>query len=189
MTKRPPELPPPVARQENNDIWFREKEKITEYIEKNDISSRELEVAYQLALGVTEDDEDIAPAITKEVKTLAQLLHKHIENGFPLNEIAEMISSRTLLELSKDDFHKWLTELSITENEKKVLRSIVEERRVGTITFVDKKTGEDIFEFKIPKGEAFLSSTPVWAYNFERFLKDAIAHSTGRGIQIWFEAQ
>ncbi len=140
-------------------------------------------------MGIPEDDEDIAPAITKEVKALAQLLNKHIENGFPLNEIADMVSSRSRLESLKDNFYKWITELTISENEKKLLRSIVEERRTGTITFVDKKTGDDIIEFKIPKDEAQRSSTPVWAFNFERFLKDAIARSTGKGIQIWFEAK
>lgn len=188
MTKRPPEIPPPVARQENNDKWHREREKIAEYIEKNNINSRELEAAYQLALGVPENDEDIAPLLTNEVKSVTKLLEKHISDGFPLNEIAEMITDRTRLESTKDSFHKWVSGLSLSQNEKKLLHSIVEERRVGTIQFVDKKTGNDIFEFKIPKTEVSHSSTPVWAFNFERLLKDALARSTGKGIAIWFEA-
>lgn len=46
----------------------------------------------------------------------------------------------------KDEVMRWISELEISTNEKKLLRSIIEQRRVGTIQIFDIKTGKQIFE-------------------------------------------
>lgn len=179
--------PMPGGAHEEEDKWKREKQEISNYIERYNISSQQLEAAYLLAMGTPEDDPDISPMLSEEVRALAKIIDQHTLAGLPLNEIANQISFRRQLETTKNDFQEWLTQLEISENERKLLRSIVEKRRMGTVTFMDKQTGKDIFEFKIPE-LARDSSTPTWMVNFEHFLKDAIARSTGKGIEIWFEA-
>ena len=165
----------------------KEREDIVGYIEKYDINSEQLEIAYELAMGVPEDKD--ALALSEQVRALAKMIDEHTASGFPLTEIRKLVDIYKKMDEKKGDLKKWITQLEITENEKNLLVSVVEERRIGTIMFEDARSGNDIFRFDIPNDAKETSSTPVWAHNFERLLKDAIARSTRAKIRIWFAAK
>ncbi|EKE07030.1 MAG: hypothetical protein ACD_18C00209G0004 [uncultured bacterium] len=162
------------------------RDQILSFAEKHDLNSKQLETAYLLALGTPEEDEEVQQFLSEEVKELSKIINKASLEGVPLNEIGDMIAHHKGLEESKQNFTEWVSGLDISIKEKNLIASIIEKRRVGVLTFVDRKTGDDLFDFEIPKSSKESSSTPVWAYNFEILLKDAIKKSTDGKFEIWF---
>ncbi|MFA7244629.1 MAG: hypothetical protein WC070_00435 [Candidatus Magasanikbacteria bacterium] len=159
------------------------------FAEKNDLNSKQLETAYLLSLGTPEDDADIQQNLSDEVRELAKLMSKASLEGVPLNEIGDFIAQSKNLEGGKEYFKTWVSGLDISDKEKKLITSIIEKRRVGTLTFVDRNTGEELFDFRIPEEAVETSSTPVWAINLEKFLKDAMNRASDGKIEIWFVAK
>ena len=55
------------------------------------------------------------------------------DNGYPLNRFAELVDAKQVVERAVPEYHEFLDEMEISNNEKQVLRSIVDKGRSGEI--------------------------------------------------------
>ena len=122
---------------------------IIEFIKKHDLTSGEITVAYEIALGI---DQEIDPEnpIREEVYVLARKIDQHTVDGLTLNRIQELITTKEDYELAIEKYFSMVDSMLLTDNEKRTLKSIIEKERKGILTIVDTKTQKEITEIVIP---------------------------------------
>lgn len=110
-----------------SDQVLQEKE-FMKFLAENNYSWAELEEAYHRLCGISEE---------KIENTRVENLLEHMENlstqHFPINRFAHIINSMKDLEDSVSIFEHFVRDLAVSENEKKVLYSIVREGRAGKL--------------------------------------------------------
>ena len=124
----------------------KKENELLEYMQKLHITSEEATLAYEQSLGIP-----IEKTVREEVFQLAQKIDDLTRNGLPLNRVPELLEEIDNIEISPEVFDTLVGSLQITDNEKKVLRSIVEKKRAGELEVLDPKTKEEIATYKIPK--------------------------------------
>ena len=67
-------------------------EDIIKFIDENHITSREIEIAYELTLGVYENNPEEPPR--EEVYFLVKKIDEQTKNGLPLNSIQDLIQQK-----------------------------------------------------------------------------------------------
>ena len=117
---------------------------------KHAVTSAELFVAYQIALGISPGEVETKQPIRAEVFTLAEKMDKYMGSGLPVNRITELIVSKENYELAPNLYYKMVEIMQVTDKEKGVLRSVLEKRRSGKLIIVDPKTQTELAEINIP---------------------------------------
>ena len=132
-----------------------EKEQINDLIsfcEYHNFSSDELFTAYRIAIGTFPEDEKKGAQIwhtRKEVFLLAKKMLDYMEKGLAVNKITVLITTQKNLESAPDLYYKMVDAMQVTDKEKKVLRSIVERKRSGTLTVLDFKTKDELSKLEV----------------------------------------
>lgn len=144
--KNPMEFP-----KAGDDPQEKQLEEIIDFSKSNDISSEELFVSYQLAMGLSLGELELKQVPREEVFSLSKIMGEHMKNGLAVNRIAGLVESKKDYETATETYQMMVDELKITEKEKGVLKSIVTGKRPGVITIINDETSEDLAEIIILK--------------------------------------
>jgi len=125
---------------------------IVSFSKSNNISSEELFIAYKLAMGLSFGELDLKQPPRETVFALAKMMGEHLQNGLAVNRIAGLIDTKRLYEAAVEIYSVMVEGMQITEEEKKLLKSIVAEKKSGVITVVDDQTGEKLITITVTKG-------------------------------------
>lgn len=151
---------------------------IVEFARKHDITSQELMTAYEMALGVPHNETSIENPTREEVYALAQKIDKQTKNGLPLNKIAWLIGTKTEYEQAVPNYLLAVNSMLLTDNEKRVLRSVIEKERKGVLTILDAKSERELKEIQIPPKyfkEFNTNQTALYLiYNLRKYAKQNI---------------
>ncbi|MFZ1720049.1 MAG: hypothetical protein WAU28_01700 [Candidatus Moraniibacteriota bacterium] len=144
--KNPMEFP-----KTGDDPQEKQLEEIISFSKSNNISSEELFVSYQLAMGLSLEELELKQAPREEVFSLSKIMGEHMKNGLAVNRIAGLVESKKDYETAAETYSMMVDELKITKKEKGVLKSIVIGKRPGVITIINDETSEDLAEITILK--------------------------------------
>jgi len=138
----------------NSDVEDVDKsrvESLVTFVKKHNISSDELFTAYQLAMGIHSIDNNGALTTREEVSNLSKMMEDFMNKGLPVNRIAELVTIKKDYEEIPETYYMMVDKiLKITENERKVLRSILERKRPGILTVYNPKTHQELEVVNIP---------------------------------------
>lgn len=146
------------------------------YITERGFSADQLRAAYYRALGDTASGGD-----DPSVEELSGKILEMTDSGFPINRFASLIGSKQKYEDAKISCFGFIDSLSVSDNEKWVLRSIVERRRSGSIS-VDIADRESVdFKVRIPDN----TTTEAFALEFLEVLQGVVG-SIPQGTRYGF---
>jgi hypothetical protein len=123
----------------------REKEKggvdeLAIFIDGNDLSAKEANDAYLIAMGIGLGNPDVEDPINppkKEVYVLAEKMDQLMKEGLAVNRITEFLASiaetEKRLSTAIRDYNKMVESSNLIEREKKVLKSIITDSREGRL--------------------------------------------------------
>jgi len=120
--------------------------KIIDFVKLNDVDATDVFIAYQLSLGLSVEEIDVAETIDDNVSILADKMTAYQDAGFPLNDLVNLIEVKEEIDSSELVFNNLIEELLLSDNDKNVLRSIVNGKRPGTLTIIDADSGQDLAE-------------------------------------------
>ncbi|MBP9751472.1 MAG: hypothetical protein KBD19_01250 [Candidatus Moranbacteria bacterium] len=120
----------PFAQPQKPDLSEDDKKQIelTSYIKKHGYTANQIREAYVLVMGTDE-----TPSEDPGVEDLRTKLQSMIDDGFPVNRIGELVEMKWTVENSKERCLSYIDTLDVSENEKRLLSSIVERRRSGEL--------------------------------------------------------
>jgi hypothetical protein len=140
-----------IEMQRGEDPYKGQLDKIILYSKNHNVASDELSVAYKIALGFKPEEAAKEQKISEEVYALAKDLDNLMHDGLPANRIVELIKSKSDYEYAGDNYHFLVDAMQTGEKEKRLLHSIVDRKRVGTITIMDPKNFNEFAKIEIPK--------------------------------------
>ncbi len=126
-------------------------EDITDYVRENKISGTELRIAHEIALGISPEESGRTEEIRQEVRDLGDKIEEHTKNGLPINLVAEFMLKVEEYDLADQSYFNLVDDLPITDKEKKILYSVVTDKRVGIITFWDRHANSVVASIEIPQ--------------------------------------
>jgi hypothetical protein len=119
-----------------------ETEVFKRFIKEHRCTADQMREAYYRLLGISENKTEIP-----NVGLIYTEMQRMVDNRFPLNRFASLIESRQDFEDAVPMYHNFVEGLDISDNEKKVLRSIIDREREGEIVCL---VGNQIVaEFKV----------------------------------------
>ena len=141
----------PESRERGGDRELRMQKDIAVFIVEHHVTSRELSLAYQKALGFTDVELELDSPLREEVYKLAEKLDRCMRDGMPVNKVVELIGLRGEYEQSPETYLGMVEGMYISEDEKAVLRSVLEELKTGKLAVLNRKTGKYIADLHIPE--------------------------------------
>ncbi len=122
---------------------------LRDFVIANKISGSDLQISYLLALGVSA--EEIGGEINQKAKELAKNIKQLFDQGLALNQVADLVTERGEYENSVFEYSELVSKMHLTDKEKKILNSIVEKERSGTLSIMTDKHSIKIDELEIGK--------------------------------------
>ncbi len=101
---------------------------LASFIKKHGYTADQIREAYVLVMGTDE-----TPSEDPGVEELRAKLQSMIDDGFPVNRIGDLVEMKWTVENSKERCLSYIDTLDVSENEKRLLSSIVERRRSGEL--------------------------------------------------------
>lgn len=140
------------------------------FIKNSKISGAELEIAFSVAMGDSPKADPGKP-LREEVYALAKMLDEFTAKGLPIAEAMALIETQKNYEMAGETYNDMVDNaLRISDKEKRVLKSIVDEKRFGILTIIDSRTGRMLEQVNTsgaaPKGEFTknnLASFLIWS--------------------------
>jgi hypothetical protein len=136
---------------------------ILDFLTTRGMKGSDLREAYLLALEINDDEHEAS----QDVKDLSDKLKGLFSQGLALNRVTDLITFQEKFENSTIEYSDLVEKLLLTEREKKVLTSIVEQQRSGTLSVFINKLGV-VDELNINKEGS--ASKEELASNLLRFL-------------------
>lgn len=157
-----------------------EESNFRNFIKENENTADQIREAYYRLVGVNEEVEP-----TSEVAAILGKMREMVERSFPLNRFAVLIESKQNYENAVPMYHEYIDGLRISENEKRVLGSIIDKGRSGEFTcLVD---GEIVGEFEINvKDLGKAVAAVIIVQNIKKILENI---PTGRKYEFTFSEQ
>jgi hypothetical protein len=103
-----------------------------------------------MSLGLSEDETSYPDKINDKVRELAAKFTDMSKNGLPLTIIVELLEQIEEKESVVDVYHALVDTLAISDKEKAVLHSIIQNKRSGTLTIFIAETLKELEKIKIP---------------------------------------
>lgn len=119
-------------------------EELVNFIEEHSYSKEEIQEAYFRVCGVVDPEKD-----NERITALHNEMERMTKNRFPLNRFARVVDTYTDIEDNGGRFIEFVQGLPLTEKEKRVLLSIVEKKRNGTLALLSQKDGATLQVWKI----------------------------------------
>lgn len=146
-----------------NSIFDDEGVKFAHFLENNGYTAEEMEEAYYEMLGVGQEDK-----FTDRIKELSTKMNEMTDAGFPLNQVASLIHLKEKWENMIPDFMSYVDSMKVSENEKRMLKSIIDENRTGEVSVYLE--GEHLIDLQVPE----VKSGEAKALQFRTFLENVI---------------
>jgi hypothetical protein len=137
-----------IFKNEKNPFQEQTQE-IIEAVREGNFNSAEFRIAYQMSLGLSEDETSYPDKVDDKVRGLSAKLADMSKDGLPLTSIAGILKEIEERESVPDTYFALVDALAISDREKKLLYSIVEKKRNGTLFVSDKKTLGEVARLKI----------------------------------------
>lgn len=118
---------PKAAEVESPDD--QEQEGFKDFIKENRYTADQMREAYERLVGVNDEE-----GPTPEVAAILGRMREMVERKFPLNRFASLIESKQNYEDAVPMYHQYIGGLRISDNEKRVLDSIIDKERNGEFT-------------------------------------------------------
>ena len=162
---------------------------IIAFCKKNDISSTELMISYQIALGVpTVELLEEGKPLREEIFIVAKMIDKCIKEGYPINRIVDMIEGRSEHEDAPKNFEIMVDTLDISSNEKRLLKAVMNKEREGTLFIYNKDNEKKIVHFSITEAAQKKDYTQNdLAYELMFIINNALRIAGKDGIEVMFE--
>jgi len=131
-----------------SDLEREQQDEIVGFVKENKLSGQEFHDAYLIALGLPPDT-DAKEQKREEVFTLAKMLDDFMSKGFSANKIVSLLNLKKDFDKSDEIFFNMVdSEMEISDREKGALKSIVENKRQGSLTIEDIEAGK-LYELKL----------------------------------------
>lgn len=137
---------------------------------KHKFDSKEMTKAYEMALKLEENGSQ--KPVREEVKILSEKMKKFIDDGLALNRIVELINQKVDYESAPEKYYEMVDKMPINDKGKKVLKSILERKRVGSLAIFEegKKLCEVDVSDRVLSGECSQNDLAVeLLYILDRF--------------------
>lgn len=135
-----------------------------DFIDDGNFKAAQIREAYYQLCGISEDKNQ-----DNDVEKILEKMNEISKDNFPLNRFAEIIASKEKYENSVPEYYQYIDSLKIYDKEKKVLKSIVEQERLGEVScLVD---GNVIAEFKIEKGDDVKSLANEMIFYIDKMIR------------------
>ncbi|MEI8104183.1 MAG: hypothetical protein WCG84_04775 [Candidatus Moraniibacteriota bacterium] len=132
-------------RQANREHDDEETMKFLDFTKERGFTADQMREAYYRLCGisdVTSDRED-EPLVVELLEKMQEMVQYH----FPIDRFAKLINGKSDFEKSVESFHSYVESLTLSYNEKSMLKSIVDKMRTGEFQcFID---GDLAVEFTI----------------------------------------
>lgn len=138
----------PGKRYEGAEI--KQQAELVDFIRENKVDSQEFSDAYLIALGSSPEINPNHP-LREEVYALAKMLDDFMSKGFTMDKVGELIKTKRDYESSCETYASMVDIMQISDKEKKLLKSIVNNKRQGVLTIFDVQSGKEIDEINIPE--------------------------------------
>ena len=163
--------------------WQEQIQEINDIMHQGKFNGMELRLAYQMSLGLSEGETSYPDKITGKIRDLSVRLTDMSKNGLPLTAIVGILKEVEEKESSVDVYSELVSSLAISEKEKAVLYSIVQNKRSGVLIISDAKTLREFAKIKIPE----FSKDDYPAYQVAKELTAALyLFKDGAKIEISF---
>lgn len=118
-------------------------ENLLNLVRNKSISGNDFRRAYLKSLGFEDDNSN------EDIEELSSLLAKYQSEGFPLNWMANIMVFLEKKDLFEDEYIKDVDDLSVSDKEKEILKSIVLNKRNGVLHFIMPKDERLLAEINI----------------------------------------
>ncbi|MDA3815339.1 MAG: hypothetical protein PF549_03155, partial [Patescibacteria group bacterium] len=133
------------------DSQANQVDEVVSFAKENNLSGDELDFAYQMALGVVSPEDIQSKNPSEKVFALAKKMDEFMQDGLAVNKIIKIIETKKEFEGAVNTYYDLVDIMKVGEKEKKVLRSIMDNQRSGTLMIVEPKTMREIDGIKIPE--------------------------------------
>jgi hypothetical protein len=120
-------------------------------IEDEDITHQELKSAYELSLGLSQEEILSSKDIEEKIKKLALDLQKMTTEGLALTSVVEVLEETNRENMVLDLYGNFIEQLKISKKEKDILMSIIEKKKAGLLVISDRQSLDKLAEAKIPE--------------------------------------
>jgi len=141
--------PQPNMREGGVERWEEFLQDIVLFCRQHNISNEELVEAYCMALGTNQENIDLSKPLSEQFFQLAQKIDEYSKQGLPLDYIANLIKKGKEFENMTHTFNEYVDSLSLSDAEKKILRSIIEKKRIGILEISNKVNGKTLWDIKL----------------------------------------
>lgn len=157
----------PFAQPQKPDLSEDDKQQIelTSYIKKHGYAADQIREAYVLVMGTDE-----TPSEDAGVEDLRAKLQSMIDDGFPVNRIGELVEMKWTVENSKERCLSYIGTLDVSENEKRLLSSIVERRRSGELVVMIDNQDVASMRIHIPDSAPIEAFVIEFQHNLQRII-------------------
>ncbi len=138
---------------------------IIEFIKKNNFSSQELQIAYNVFLGINEPENEIDQGVLELVKVIT----KNTKNGLALTQVVGLIEEMVYYEKAPERYASMVNSMPLIENEKRALLSIVAKKREGSLKIIDAKSDREFESIKIPPKDLEFNENEIALYLINKF--------------------
>lgn len=127
---------------EKDDLIDKYRDEIAHLIEENKYTTKEIQEAYYEVLGIGSKE-----GVSEKLAPLVKKLNEVTDGGMPLNQIVSLIGFTSMWENMVPEYFAFVDSMNVSNNEKSVLKSIVENDRVGEVSvFVE---GENLMDLNV----------------------------------------
>lgn len=137
----------PFSQPQKPDLSEDDKKQIAlvSYIKERGYTADQIREAYVLAMGTDETSSE-----DPGVEDLRGKLRSMIDDGFPVNRIGTLVEMKWAVENAKEQCISYIDTLDVSENEKRLLSSIVERRRHGNLVVLIDNQDVASMRIRIP---------------------------------------
>lgn len=117
---------------------------ISQFCKQNRIKSKDLFLAYQIALGIPAEE-----PVKPEISQLATLIDGLSKSGYPLNRVVELVEEMRGSESKLEDYIVKVDELKLSPGERTLVLAIMHKKKVGELHIYTKNGERKILEVPI----------------------------------------
>ncbi len=106
------------------------EEKFAKFVAAGEYTAEKIREAYYLLLGVGEEGKE-----NSRINSVKDEMEVMVRAHYPLNRFARFIEMKDELKGSVQRYENFVNNIKISDNEKRLLKSIVEKSRLGSLEF------------------------------------------------------
>lgn len=156
------------------------EEQFRSYVLKEQFTTEEMREAYFKLCGISKETEE-----SERVNQLWERMEElSTQNHFPLNRFVDFVNELQDIEDSAPRYFEFVEHLDISKNEKKLLHSIVEKNRTGTLEFHINEDVAAKIHIKDKKNQQLLAGALLEVL---KQIRESMVNDPESKMSFWFE--